>query len=304
MSNAPIVSPLHPLPPLPSLEEKHLRFEKFSASGLETVDVLRPASAPYANADPQAPALLLVPGLGMNCRNYIRQLPLGALCDLHLLQAVNAPVAGEAGLGHFARHVEEYILQRGLDQRPGGMILGGCSMGGAVSLHVCSRGRVKPRALLLLGSFAHCKHLPYYQRLLAPLSYVLPLNAAKRCLKMLLSTFGDKFGGARGAGMRWMTSGKLHRTHGYFGRAIMALTRQNQLEPARKLSIPALVLHGARDWVLPPAAGIEMAETIPNARFKLIDQAGHALIFTHAELVNAEIAAFLRDVCAQKPMLR
>ena len=293
MSSAPI-EPL--LPPLPSLDEKHLRFEKFSAPGFEIVDVLRPASAPYVNGDPAAPALLLVPGLGMNCRNYIRQLPLGALCDLHLPQAINEPIEGEQGLGHFARHVEEYILQRGLDRRPGGLILGGCSMGGAISLQICLRGRVKPRALLLLGSFANCRHLPLYQRLLAPLSYVLPISMGKRCLKVLLSTFGEKFGGARGEGMRWMTSGKLQRTHGYFGRAIMALTRQNQIEQARKLSIPTLVLHGARDWVLPPAAGVEMADTIPGARIKLIDQAGHALIFTHAEEVNAEIAAFLRDV--------
>src|SRR4051812_14379462 len=92
------------LPPLPPADERYFEVEKFTGPSRETVEVLRPRNAEYKTTDPNAPALVLVPGLGMDCRGYIKQLPLGALADLHMPQAMNDGVDGEEGLGHFARH--------------------------------------------------------------------------------------------------------------------------------------------------------------------------------------------------------
>jgi pimeloyl-ACP methyl ester carboxylesterase len=289
-------APLAPnLPPVPALEEEQLKYEQFAAPGLEAVDVIRPAQPQYGVNDPRAPALVLVPGLGMDCRGYIKQFPLGSIAELHLPQATNQSIEGEEGLGHFARHVEEYILQKKLHERPGGFILGGSSMGGAVSLHVCTRGKVQPRALVLIGSFANARHLPAYQRALAPLSWYLPVDRFKRMLKPLLS-WVRHFGGITGGDALWIVSGRSRHTRHYYGRAIMALTRQNQIESARNLKLPTLILHGTRDWVLPHAAGKEMADAIPNARFVSIKGGGHGFFYTHADEVNAEIAAFVEEV--------
>ncbi|MBW2593416.1 MAG: alpha/beta fold hydrolase, partial [Deltaproteobacteria bacterium] len=44
---------------------------------------------------------------------------------------------------------------------------------------------------------------------------------------------------------------------------------------ARTISVPALVVHGADDLLIPPAKGRETADLIPGATFKLIDGMGH-----------------------------
>lgn len=281
------------LPPLPEADDSQLAFEEFESPGFEPVEVLRPARSEYRTVDTDAPALVLIPGLGMDCRGYIKQWPLGSIADLHLPQAMNCPIAGETGLGHFARHVEEYILAKKLDRRPGGFIVGGSSMGGAVGLRLCLRGRLKPRALVLLGSFANAAHLPYYQRALAPMVKFLPVDLIRRFGRDLASRF-DRIFGFKGADIRWMVSDRMRRSREYYNNAIMALTRQNQIPEAHALKIPTLVVHGTDDAVLPHAAGEEMAQAIPGARFVSVKGAGHGVFFTHAEEVNAEIAAFLR----------
>ena len=280
------------LPPLPNPEEQHWATTAFAPEGMEAVDVLRPARAPYANNDPAAPALVLIPGLSMDSRAYVRQLPLGVIADIHTLQANNGAVTGEDGFGHFARHVEEYIIANKLEQRPGGFVLGGSSMGGSMTLAVTLRGRVKPRALVLIGTFGNAKHLPLYQRVLAPLSWVLPMDFSKRMARK----FGRMIKNPRSAylkDLQYLGREHAYRSHGYYGRAIRALTRQNQIPDAKSIALPTLVLHGKRDWILPHEAGEELARTIPGAKFVSLDDAGHILFFTHAEKVNAAIADFI-----------
>ncbi|MEI6236357.1 MAG: alpha/beta hydrolase [Planctomycetota bacterium] len=288
-------APSFSLPPLPEADDSHLAVEFFEAPGFERVEVLRPAKAEYRTTDPDAPAMVLIPGLGMDCRGYIKQWPLGAMVDLHLPQAMNDGVEGESGLGHFARHVEEYIVRKGLDKRPGGFVIGGSSMGGAVALNLCLRGRVTPRALVLMGSFANAAHLPFYQRALAPLAKILPIESTRRVGRILAGRFENIFG-FKGSEVRWMVAETMVRTSGYFDRAIMALTRQNQIPAARALRLPTLVTHGTDDGVLPLAAGVEMAQAIPGARFVPVKGGGHGFFFTHAERVNAEIAALIRQL--------
>jgi pimeloyl-ACP methyl ester carboxylesterase len=58
----------------------------------------------------------------------------------------------------------------------------------------------------------------------------------------------------------------------------------------RQLQVPTLVLHGAADPLVPPAAARDLAAKIPGARLRLIEQLGHDL---GAEaLIGQEIAAF------------
>jgi proline iminopeptidase len=45
----------------------------------------------------------------------------------------------------------------------------------------------------------------------------------------------------------------------------------------RQLQVPTLVLHGAADPLVPPAAARDLADKIPGARLRLIEQLGHDL---------------------------
>ncbi len=281
---------------IPSLDRTHFAYEScVSPTGIE-LRALVPADEVYRCEDAQAPALLLIPGLGVDGLSFVRQLPLGSISALHFFQMPNEGYAGEAGLQQHARFVEEYIQAQKLDERPGGLILGGASMGGAVSLAVAIRGRVKVRGLVLIGTFGSCRQLPWIQRTLAPLAYVVPMSFLRRCA-WLLAGRARIHSATRDEG-RWMARPLLPRTMTYFGRAVMALTRQEQIEAARAVSIPALVIHGSKDAVLPPSAGKELAQALQRARLIEVEGARHSLFFSHPAVVNAAIAEFIRDLRA------
>lgn len=64
-------------------------------------------------------------------------------------------------------------------------------------------------------------------------------------------------------------------------------------EAARRVQLPALVVHGSADRVIPPAAGRELARLLPLGTFRLIAGAGHAVHVTRPREVAEAVAAFL-----------
>lgn len=231
----------------------------------------------------------------MDAVGFLRQLPLAMHAHVHLFQMPNNPSREDAGLEGFSRLVEEYIIAKGLDRHPGGVVVGGCSMGGAVSLSLALRGRVKLRGLLLIGTFGSCQHLPRFQRFIAPLAWLIPVHLVHGIVGKRIAR-SKAFGEVSPEEIEWLVSIKQQRSQRYFGSAVAALTRQEQIAAARTLTIPTLVLHGTDDRVLPLAAGVELAENIPGAQFVQIDSAGHAVFFTHHQQTNNAIAAFIRGL--------
>ncbi len=70
-----------------------------------------------------------------------------------------------------------------------------------------------------------------------------------------------------------------------------------------KTDVPTLVIHGDSDRIVPLAsAGQRTANLIKGARLVVIKQGPHAVIWTHAEEVNAELVNFLNKNAA-KPLL-
>jgi pimeloyl-ACP methyl ester carboxylesterase len=153
------------LPPPPELEREHL--EPLSIrTELGVTEGFRPARESYRCADKNAPAILLVPGMGMDAVNFLRQLPVGLTGHLHLIENRTEPLSGEQGLAIFARYIEAFITAAKLDQYPGGLVLGGASMGGAMSLAVALRGRIRLRGLMLIGTFGSTRRMRFWRRML------------------------------------------------------------------------------------------------------------------------------------------
>ena len=62
------------------------------------------------------------------------------------------------------------------------------------------------------------------------------------------------------------------------------------------VSVPALVIHGDRDASAPLGiTGKPTAALIPGCRLKVYPGAPHGLMFTHMELLNADILQFIRE---------
>jgi len=63
-----------------------------------------------------------------------------------------------------------------------------------------------------------------------------------------------------------------------------------------EIHVPALVLHGSADRVVPVENGRLLAEGLPNAEYHELDGAPHLLFIERADTVNDRIEEFLDDV--------
>ncbi|MDQ3950646.1 MAG: alpha/beta hydrolase [Gemmatimonadota bacterium] len=62
-----------------------------------------------------------------------------------------------------------------------------------------------------------------------------------------------------------------------------------------RIDMPALVLHGASDRILPIAStGNPLHESLEGSRYVVVEGGPHGLLWTHAEEVNHALVDFLR----------
>ncbi|WP_260582424.1 alpha/beta fold hydrolase [Sphingopyxis sp. PET50] len=85
-----------------------------------------------------------------------------------------------------------------------------------------------------------------------------------------------------------MGSAKAH----YEG--IKAFSETDQTDDLKAISVPALVLHGDDDQVVPyQNAGVLQAEILPNATLKVYPGFSHGMLTVNADVLNADLLAFV-----------
>ena len=68
-----------------------------------------------------------------------------------------------------------------------------------------------------------------------------------------------------------------------------------------RIDVPTLVMHGDADRILPIAAsGSRTAKLIKGARLVVVEGGPHCITWTHPEIVNRELLAFLREEITAK----
>jgi pimeloyl-ACP methyl ester carboxylesterase len=75
---------------------------------------------------------------------------------------------------------------------------------------------------------------------------------------------------------------------------IVAATLHNTFRRLKQIEAPTLVVHGRDDRVVPVANAQILAERIPRARLRILEQAGH-LYSTEQPEVDEEIARFFKE---------
>jgi 3-oxoadipate enol-lactonase len=85
---------------------------------------------------------------------------------------------------------------------------------------------------------------------------------------------------------------------GYLG-ACYALRDADLTQATPKINKPTLVLCGDQDIATPPDLGRELAKTIPNARFALIEEAAHLTCIEQPEAMAHQMMEFFRaaNIC-------
>lgn len=77
---------------------------------------------------------------------------------------------------------------------------------------------------------------------------------------------------------------------------LSAILATGSIRPfSRRIQAPTLVLHGSADGLLPPAHGKDVAKSIPNAKFVLIDGMGHDLAKYYQPFLVSQICQHLQN---------
>lgn len=110
------------------------------------------------------------------------------------------------------------------------------------------------------------------------------INGLKRILPRTLSV------DSRYLKKRYLISLKRSRyTEGLIRQAAAVLRSPSRDEALRKLTIPALVIHGTQDLIVPPAHGLRTASVLQHSRLLVLKHMGH---YFHPSFYQTVITAF------------
>ena len=88
------------------------------------------------------------------------------------------------------------------------------------------------------------------------------------------------------------------------GRQVAAiLTASGRREALQSVNVPALVLHGDEDPLVPLAAGIDTALALPNCRFRIIEGLGHVMPRKVWPLIIEEIGRITAKAPRPEPII-
>jgi pimeloyl-ACP methyl ester carboxylesterase len=138
----------------------------------------------------------------------------------------------------------------------------GHSMGGQVAIALAQRHPEVARRLVLLGPTTGARHVSTLRNFFGllgdsvwePFSYNLLLQ-----------------------GVFWRMGPRRYL------RTIREMQRDDAFARAREITVPALVLQGVRDAIIPKRVGQALAATLPRGEYAQITGAAHAAQFSHPE---------------------
>lgn len=232
---------------------------------------------------PSSPALLCIPGYAARGESFARLRPLAGSADLRLLTLPEEAWRRDDPVGAFATAIAAYA---GRFDRP---LLAGTSFGGLVAIETVVRLSRKASGIILISTFA--RH---------------PRGSLLLRGSWLVRMFESVVPYIEPLGVRLLAAHRIDRdaalelrleTHTITRREkharLMAAMRADLRDASRKIEVPALIIHGSSDPLVPMSAARELAELIPGAELVIIRGAGHLPYLTHPDEVNAAVARFL-----------
>ncbi|MFG3093069.1 alpha/beta fold hydrolase [Streptomyces antibioticus] len=93
----------------------------------------------------------------------------------------------------------------------------------------------------------------------------------------------------------WWRQGMMGAANAHY-ECIKAFSETDFTEDLKTITVPTLVLHGTDDQVVPyEDAGPLSAELLQNGRLKSYDGYPHGMLTTHAEVLNTDLLAFVKE---------
>ena len=79
-----------------------------------------------------------------------------------------------------------------------------------------------------------------------------------------------------------------------YTKQLVAGARFDASRSVEEIEAPTLILHGSEDRVVPTSNAVSLAERLPDAKLRVLEEAGHLVFVERAEETNEEILDFLK----------
>jgi pimeloyl-[acyl-carrier protein] methyl ester esterase len=155
----------------------------------------------------------------------------------------------------------------------------GWSLGGEVALLWARRAPCQVERLALIGTTPCFTSRPGWPCATAPavlqeFGQRLAFDRAGTLARFAAAQARGDARAQRYAGLSGLAEGSA--TDGALSAGLRVLASADLRRELSRVRQPALVLHGARDHIVPPAAGRRLAAALPDARFALLRTCAHA----------------------------
>jgi len=231
--------------------------------------------------------VLALGGLGLDGRSFSRLAPLAGERDLVLANIPNE-LPPAARMEDLAREAFGILDAAGHAGRP--VVLMGSSLGGMVALAAALEAPTRAAGLVLLGAAASWSEVPARLRIASRLIPFIP----RRPFPAVLAAFMvPPFKHPDPAVRNELRTQMLHRTKEYAHRALSAMRGFDARARLPTPRMPALVVHGGDDRVLPPRAGAALAAALPRATLHAMPGCGHLPHVSEPGPVVEALARFL-----------
>jgi pimeloyl-ACP methyl ester carboxylesterase len=210
--------------------------------------------------------------------------------DLRGFGAARDQAVEEAGMDLLADDVARLLDDRSLER----VVLGGLSLGGYVALAFMRRHADRVSGLVLLDTKATADGDQARDDRLRMVERVLAEGNGFVAEAMLPKLLGETTREHRPEVVERVGSLIREQTPEAIAGAQRGMAaRSASTDVLASIAVPTLVVTGEEDTLTGPEVGRDLAASIPDARFLLVEEAGHLVNLEQPEIVNEALLDFL-----------